>query len=39
LVLGFSDTFLVLGVVLLLSAAAILLTRKATAGAAGAGAH
>src|SRR5690349_21275844 len=39
LVLGFSDTFLVLGVVLLLSAAAILLTRKAKAGAAGGGAH
>jgi len=39
LVLGFSDTFMVLGVVLLLSAAAILLTRKAKASAAGAGAH
>jgi len=39
LVLGFSDTFLVLGVVLLLSAAAILLTRKAKAGAADGGAH
>jgi DHA2 family multidrug resistance protein len=38
LVLGFSDTFLVLGVVLLLSAAAVLLTRKAKASAAG-GAH
>jgi len=39
LVLGFSDTFLVLGVVLLLSAAAILLTRKAKASAASGGAH
>jgi DHA2 family multidrug resistance protein len=39
LVWGFSDTFMVLGVVLLLAAAAILLTRKTTAGAAGAGAH
>jgi DHA2 family multidrug resistance protein len=39
LVLGFSDTFMVLGVVLLLSAAAILLTKKAKASAAGAGAH
>jgi len=39
LVLGFSDTFMVLGVVLLLSAAAILLTRKAKAAAAGGGAH
>ncbi|HLZ06023.1 MAG TPA: DHA2 family efflux MFS transporter permease subunit [Bradyrhizobium sp.] len=39
LVLGFGDTFMVLGVVLLLSAAAILLTRKAKATAAGAGAH
>ncbi len=39
LVLGFSDTFMVLGVVLLLSAAAILLTRKPKAAAAGGGAH
>jgi len=38
LVLGFSDTFMVLGVVLLLSAAAILLTRKPKAAVAG-GAH
>ena len=39
LVMGFSDTFMVLGVVLLLSAAAILLMRKAKASAACAGAH
>jgi DHA2 family multidrug resistance protein len=39
LVLGFSDTFMVLGVVLLLSAAAILMTRKPKAAAAGGGAH
>ncbi len=39
LVLGFSDTFMVLGVVLLLSAAAILLTRKPKAAVAGGGAH
>ena len=39
LVLGFSDTFMVLGVVLLLSAAAILLTRKPKAAIAGGGAH
>ena len=39
LVLGFSDTFMVLGVVLLLSAAAILLTRKTKTAAAGGGAH
>ena len=39
LVMGFSDTFMVLGVVLLLSAAAILLTRKVTAAAGGGGAH
>jgi len=39
LVIGFSDTFLVLGVVLLLSAAAILLTGKAKAAPAGSGAH
>src|ERR1700751_6474253 len=39
LVLGFSDTFMVLGVVLLLSAAAILLTRKVKAVAGGGGAH
>jgi MFS transporter, DHA2 family, multidrug resistance protein len=38
LVMGFSDTFLILGIVLLISAAAILLTRKVSA-AAGAGAH
>jgi DHA2 family multidrug resistance protein len=39
LVLGFSDTFMVLGVVLLLSAGAILLTRKPKAAVAGGGAH
>jgi MFS transporter, DHA2 family, multidrug resistance protein len=39
LVMGFSDTFAVIGVVLLLSAVAILLTKKATAGAGAAGAH
>jgi DHA2 family multidrug resistance protein len=39
LVLGFSDTFMVLGVVLLLSAAAILLTRKTKAAVGGGGAH
>jgi DHA2 family multidrug resistance protein len=39
LVMGFSDTFMVLGVVLLLSAAAILLTRKVKAAAGGGGAH
>jgi MFS transporter, DHA2 family, multidrug resistance protein len=39
LVLGFSDTFMVLGAVLLLSAAAILMTRKTKAAAAGGGAH
>jgi MFS transporter, DHA2 family, multidrug resistance protein len=39
LVLGFSDTFMVLGVVLLLASAAILLTRKVKAAAAGGGAH
>jgi len=39
LVLGFSDTFMVLGVVLLLSAAAILLTRKTKASTGGGGAH
>ena len=38
LVLGFSDTFLVLGIVLVLSAVAILLTRKVNS-AAGGGAH
>jgi DHA2 family multidrug resistance protein len=38
LVLGFSDTFMVLGIVLVLAAVAILLTRKVTAAAAG-GAH
>ena len=39
LVLGFSDTFMVLGVVLLLSAAAILMTRKTKATTGGGGAH
>jgi len=39
LVLGFSDTFAVLGVVLIISAVAILLTRKAKATAAAGGAH
>jgi DHA2 family multidrug resistance protein len=39
LVLGFSDTFMVLGVVLLLSAAAILMTRKTKAVTGGGGAH
>jgi DHA2 family multidrug resistance protein len=39
LVLGFSDTFLVLGLVLLLSAAAILLTRKARVSAAANSTH
>jgi DHA2 family multidrug resistance protein len=39
LVMGFSDTFMVLGVVLLLSAAAILLTRKVKAATGGGGAH
>ena len=39
LVLGFSDTFCVLGVVLLLVGVAILLTRKPKATAAGGGAH
>jgi DHA2 family multidrug resistance protein len=39
LVMGFSDTFMVLGVVLLLSAAAILLARKVKAAAGGGGAH
>jgi len=39
LVLGFSDTFMVLGVVLLLSAAAILMTRKTKAATGGGGAH
>jgi DHA2 family multidrug resistance protein len=38
LVLGFSDTFLVLGIVLVLSAIAILLTRKVKATTGG-GAH
>jgi DHA2 family multidrug resistance protein len=38
--MGFSDTFMVLGIVLLLSAGAILLTRKTKAPAGGgAGAH
>ena len=39
LVQGFSDTFMVLGVVLLLSAAAILMTRKTKASTGGGGAH
>ncbi len=38
LVMGFSDTFVVLGVVLVLSAVAILLTKKVKS-AAGGGAH
>jgi len=38
LVLGFSDTFMVLGIVLVIAAVAILLTRKVTTAAAG-GAH
>jgi len=38
LVMGFSDTFAVIGVVLVLAAAAVMLTRKVKAGAAG-GAH
>jgi DHA2 family multidrug resistance protein len=38
LVLGFSDTFMVLGIVLVIAAVAILLTRKVTIAAAG-GAH
>jgi DHA2 family multidrug resistance protein len=39
LVMGFSDTFAVLGFVLLISAIAILLTRKVKAAASGGGAH
>jgi DHA2 family multidrug resistance protein len=39
LVMGFSDTFVVLGFVLLISAIAILLTRKVKAAASGGGAH
>jgi DHA2 family multidrug resistance protein len=39
LVMGFSDTFMVLGIVLLLSAGAILLTRKTKTSGGGAGAH
>jgi DHA2 family multidrug resistance protein len=39
LVMGFSDTFAVIGVVLLLSAVAILLTKKLTTGTGAAGAH
>ena len=39
LVLGFSDTFAVIGVVLLLAGAAILLTGKPKAGAAAGGGH
>ncbi|MGA7804537.1 DHA2 family efflux MFS transporter permease subunit [Bradyrhizobium sp.] len=39
LVMGFSDTFAILGIVLILAAVAILLTRKAKVAAAAAGAH
>jgi DHA2 family multidrug resistance protein len=39
LVMGFSDTFAILGIVLVISAVAILLTRKVKAAAAGGGAH
>jgi DHA2 family multidrug resistance protein len=39
LVMGFSDTFAVLGVVLVAAGIAILLTGKAKAGAAAGGAH
>jgi len=38
LVMGFSDTFAVIGVVLVLAAIAVLLTRRVT-GAGGGGAH
>jgi MFS transporter, DHA2 family, multidrug resistance protein len=39
LVMGFSDTFVVLGVILVISAIAILLTKKVKVAAAGGGAH
>jgi MFS transporter, DHA2 family, multidrug resistance protein len=39
LVLGFSDTFAVIGIVLVLAAIAIISLRKVTAGAGGGGAH
>jgi DHA2 family multidrug resistance protein len=39
LVMGFSDTFAILGIVLVVSAIAVLLTRKVKAAAAGGGAH
>jgi len=39
LVMGFSDTFAILGIVLVISAIAVLLTRKVKAAAAGGGAH
>jgi DHA2 family multidrug resistance protein len=37
--MGFSDTFAILGIVLVISAVAILLTRKVKAATAGGGAH
>lgn len=39
LVLGFSDTFAIIGIVLVLAAIALMLTRKAAGGGAGGGAH
>jgi DHA2 family multidrug resistance protein len=39
LVMGFSDTFAVIGVVLVLAAIAMLMLRKVNAGAGGGGAH
>jgi DHA2 family multidrug resistance protein len=39
LVMGFSDTFAVIGVVLVLAAIAMLMLRKVSAGAGGGGAH
>ena len=39
LILGFSDTFAVIGVVLSLAAVALLFARKVQVGGAGAGAH
>ncbi|WJR81882.1 DHA2 family efflux MFS transporter permease subunit [Bradyrhizobium sp. NP1] len=39
LVLGFSDTFAIIGIVLVLAAIALMLTRKAASGGAGGGAH
>ena len=39
LILGFSDTFAVIGIVLALAAIAVLFTRKITVGGGGAGAH